>query len=93
MEKASWENYTAMRCIHTFFCDNCGKELGYATEYDDGYYGTIGEYKQYMTIIDSDPKKTYNGRYCFKANFCEECAKEKTKDIAEALEDLGFEKE
>ena len=84
MERESTQTITREQRVHEFICDSCGETIGTSVEFDDGVYQTLGAYNQAVCI---------NGIwYKLHANYCNECARNKTAAILEALDDLGFER-
>lgn len=85
MEKIIPKEVTSVLNIHHFYCDMCEKHLGSTREYDDGYYGTTGDYDLEFNI---------NGEwYKLHRNLCVECRAKLRKDIIDTLLSKGFVKE
>ena len=72
------------RYTHEFYCDKCDKFLGETSEYDDGWYPTLGRYRQSFCIKGE--------WYTLEICLCDECAKNMTDDIINALQKIGFTK-
>lgn len=71
---------------HTFYCDECGKELGTSEEYDDGYYDEYGSFELSFNLED-------DGWYRVKKCLCEECKEKYLANLIDTLKKYGFEKE
>lgn len=82
MEKVEEKIVEEKRKIHKFYCDKCGKYLGNAEEYYDGYYEEI-EYVIQRIVI--------NGKqYLYKRHLCDKCKENFYKDLGNVLEIVGF---
>lgn len=86
MEKVNYYEKNIECATHTFYCDKCGKELGVSEEYDDGWYEELGKYEESFYIHTK-------GWYKLHKNLCNFCWGKYTNKIADALLELGFEKE
>lgn len=85
MEEVKTREIKTQEIKHIFYCDNCKKELDSSIECEDGYYEEYGRYEQ--SFFDGVS-------WCkLHLNLCEDCKKNKTEQIVNALLKLGFEKE
>ena len=86
MERINRHKKTIEYNTHIFYCDVCGKELGFSQEYDDGWYKELGEYE--MSFYTG-----LHGWYKLHMHLCDNCAREYNEKIVNALLDLGFKKD
>lgn len=73
---------TVMDKVHKFYCDDCGKYLGYTTEFDDGYYSRIGD----LSLGFHTPR----GWRTIKKYFCDDCRENFLSELDDSLLHLGF---
>lgn len=85
MEKITSKEVKSILNTHDFYCDICGKHLGCAEEYDDGYYERIGSYNLKFNV-----NSEWYRLYC---NLCVECRAKKRQEIIDTLLSMGFVKE
>lgn len=71
--------------IHHISCDICGKHICDSEEYDDYWYKNPADYRQSLHIDDN--------WYKLEMELCEDCKKNVTNKITEALIGLGFKRE
>lgn len=83
MEKIIHETRSVTIIYHDFYCDDCNKHLGRVQEYDDGYYGNLGEFEQKFYIS--------RGWYRLRKNLCDDCKDKMISKICATLEEIGFE--
>lgn len=74
---------TYLTSEHDFFCDKCNKHLGSSTEYEDGYYEELGEFKLQLYV---------SNWYSLHKHFCDDCRKEFVNNLIKVLTDMGFKK-
>lgn len=84
MEKVRTRQITKIQATHEFYCDECGKFIGEAIEFDDGYVPTLGR---------CEWKANIGTWYRLKRNLCDGCKDIVEKRIVKALENIGFIKE
>ena len=71
--------------VHTFYCDNCNKELGESREYDDGYYEKRGVFEEKMYLHDG------TGWVSIQGHLCSECKKLVCDAIKNGLQNISKE--
>ena len=81
MEQIKYKKVENIVNIHEFYCDGCGKYLGGAEEYDDGYYAepSVFEMNVYTT-------KWFRIRKCC----CSECKEKFINKLNNFLLGCGF---
>ncbi len=83
MEKIETKIKKIEERTHSFYCDECGTQLGCSTEHEDGYYQQLGEFKLEMF--------TPMGWHEFDKCFCANCRDKYLTKLYEMLESAGFE--
>lgn len=83
MEKVETKIIATEEITHRFYCDKCGRYLGYSHEYDDGYYEQFGEFE----LKCYTPRGWYRLEKCL----CSSCKQEFLKAFYTTLEGIGFE--
>ena len=86
MEKVEEYTVTSTRRTHSFSCDDCGKYLGYTSEWSDGWYEELGEYEQSFFVEDV-------GWMMLHKTLCDDCAQKMTNKIVDTLKQFGFEED
>ena len=84
MEKIVTQIKKVEQKTHFFYCDHCDAQLGCVTEYDDGYYQALGEFKLHWNT----PKGWYELNKCL----CDTCKDQYLSEIYVMLESIGFER-
>ena len=82
MEKIETKTKQIEDRTHYFYCDDCGRYIGYSNEHEDGYYQELGE-------LDLN-WFTPNGWYTFEKCLCASCRDKFLANLYKILEDTGF---
>ena len=82
MEKIETKIKQIEETTHSFYCDECGAEIGCSIEHDNGYYQQLGTFNLEMF--------TPNGWYDLNKHLCNTCRDKYLMSIYEMLESAGF---